>query len=136
MVESITWPCFSQNFAQKDGQVINSTFFTLLLLKLFFQKSHSPCRKKKIFEKQLNTTKKKKKQMAKLLTFDGQVINSTAYIYMYVCAWCYYLGQVCFLQNTVCQKHYKNIGFSTFFLKNKIARANLRCYNLGLVGHF
>ena len=50
----------------------------------FFQKSPSPCRKKKIFEKQLNTTKKNKKQMAKLLTFDGQVINSTAYIYIYI----------------------------------------------------
>ena len=32
---------------------------------------------------------------------------------------CYYLGQVCFLQNTVCQKHYKNRGFSTFFLEKK-----------------
>ena len=29
---------FSQNFAQKDGQVINSTFFTLFLLKPFFSK--------------------------------------------------------------------------------------------------
>ena len=67
-------------------------------------------------------------------------------VYIYICCgviiWakfgllrCYYLGQVCFLQNTVCQKHYKNRGFSTFSLK-KIARANLRCYYLGQVGHF
>ena len=65
------------------------------------------------------------------------------YIYMLWCyylsqVWllrCYYLGQVCFLQNTVCQKHYKNRGFSTYFLKT-IARAYLRCYYLGQVGHF
>ena len=70
MVESITWPFFCQNFAQKDGQVIDSTFFTLFLLKLvFFQKSHSPCRKKNIFEKQKKTQQKKYKKA------DGQVIN-------------------------------------------------------------
>ena len=28
MVESIAWPFFCQNFAQKDGQVIDSTFFS------------------------------------------------------------------------------------------------------------
>ena len=55
---------------------------------------------------------------------------------------CYYLGQVCFLQNTVCQKHYKNRGLSTFFLQKKCARkfevllsgpswSFLRCNQLG-----
>ena len=48
----------------------------------------------------------------------GPIFNFTAYIYIYiyilccgVIIWakfgllrCYYLGQVCFLQNTVCQK--------------------------------
>ena len=59
----------------------------------------------------------------------GPSFDSTAYIYIYIYAccgviiWakfgllrCYYLGQVWFLQNTVCQKHYK-IGVSAFFLK-------------------
>ena len=31
--------------------------------------------------------------MAKLLTYDGQVIDPTAYIYMYVCMW--YLQGLC-----------------------------------------
>ena len=61
--------------------------------------------------------------------------------------WCYYLGQVwpfevllsgpsllftkhCLSKNTITIR-----GFSTFFWK-KIARANLRCYYLGQVGHF
>ena len=29
MVGSITWPSFGQNFAQKDGQVIDPTIFTI-----------------------------------------------------------------------------------------------------------
>ena len=55
---------------------------------------------------------------------------------------CYYLGQVCFLQNTVCQKHYKIRGFSTFVLEKNCARkfevllsgpswSFLRCSQLG-----
>ena len=47
----------------------------------------------------------------------------------------YYLGQVRFLHNTFCQKHY-NIGVSAQFFCKKNARANLRCYYLGQVGHF
>ena len=71
--------------------------------------------------------------------------NTHIYIYM---LWCYYLGQVwpfevllsgpSLLLTKHClskRKHYKNRGFSTFFLK-AIARANLRCYYLGQVGHF
>ena len=79
--------------------------------------------------------------------------NSRGYIYIYICCgviiWakfgllrCYYLGQVCFLQNTVCQKHYKYRGFSTFFGKKNCARkfevllsgpswSFLRCSQLG-----
>ena len=56
-----------------------------------------------------------------------------AYVYMYICIYVccgviiwakfdllrsYYLGQVCFLQNTVCQKRYK-IGVSALFFENK-----------------
>ena len=77
------------SFFGKKSRVNNSTFFTLFLLKLvFFQKSHSPCRKKKIFEKTTKHNKKnRKKKMAKLLTLHGQDINSTAYIYIYVSVW-------------------------------------------------
>ena len=52
------------------------------MVNFFFQKSHSPCRKKRIFEKTKKTTKNNKKQMARLLTYDGQVIDPAAYIYM------------------------------------------------------
>ena len=50
---------------------------------------------------------------------------------------CYYLGQVCFLQNTGLSNNTIKIGVSAvFFFEKKIARANLRCYYLGQVGHF
>ena len=85
-VGSITWPdLLGQNFAPKSGQVIDPTFFHTFFVKTcFFQKSHSPCRKKRIFEKQKKTTKNNKKQTARLLTYAGQVIDPTAYIYIYV----------------------------------------------------
>ena len=41
-----------------------------------------------------------------------------------------------FYKTLFVKKHYKNRGFSTFFFEKKIARANLRCYYLGQVGHF
>ena len=83
----------------------------------------------------------------RLLTLRGPLINSQIlkrgaayeprsihiyiYIYIYACCGvticakfgllrCYYLGQVCFLQNTVCQKHYKNRGCGTFFFEEKL----------------
>ena len=67
------------------------------------------------------------------------------YIYTYMCCeviiWakfgqfeCYYLGQVCSLTNTVCQKRYK-IGVSTLFLTNKSCGKFLTDY-LAQVGHF
>ena len=60
------------------------------------------------------------------------------YIYIYICCgviiwskFCllrgYYLAQVCFF-NTVCQRHYKNRGFSTFVVTKK-----LRAQNSGVV---
>ena len=65
------------------AKLLTLLFHTFLLKLVFFQKSHSPCRKKKIFEKQQKTKKKNNnKEMAKLLTYDGQVIDPTAYIYM------------------------------------------------------
>ena len=75
----------------------------------------------------------------------SQCTHTHIYIYM---LWCYYLGQVWpfevllsgpslfFTKHCLSKKHYKNRGFSTFFLEKKIARANLRCYYLGQVGHF
>ena len=49
--------------------------FFVKALFFLFEKSHSPCRKKKIFEK--NKTKNEIK-VAKLLTYGGQVIDPTA----------------------------------------------------------
>ena len=84
MVESIIWPFFGQNFAQKDGQVINSTFFTFFFFKLvfFFKNLILPAERRIFLKKKKTQRKNKKKQMAKLLTFDGQIINPTAYIYI------------------------------------------------------
>ena len=74
-----------------------------------------------IIKNQPRKSKQSKKGRAGWWTF--QII----YIYIYICIccgviiWtkfgllrCYYLGQVCFLQNTVCQKRYKNRGFNIF----------------------
>ena len=47
----------------------------------------------------------------------------------------YYLGEGCFFKNSVCQKRYKNRGFSGLFLKNKNAR-NFNSSYLGQVGIF
>ena len=57
----------------------------VFLLKLvFFKNSHSPCRKEEDFWKTKNK-KKYNKKVAKLLTYDGQVIDPTAYIYICCC---------------------------------------------------
>ena len=66
----------------------------------------------------------------------GSALSGLYHPYVYMCCgviiWamfgllrCYYLGQACFLQNTVCQKHYKNRGFSTFFFVRKKLRAQI-----------
>ena len=79
MVGSITWPYFRPKFCtERWPGYWPYFFFTLFLLKLFFQKSHSPCRKKRIKKKKQKTqqkTIKNRKQMARLLTYDGQVID-------------------------------------------------------------
>ena len=74
-------------------------------------------------------------------------IEREGYIYIYM-LWCYYLGQVwpfevllsgpslLFRKHCLSKKHNKSRGFSTFFFEKKIARADLRCYYLGQVGHF
>ena len=58
MVGSITWPFFGQKFAPKDGQVIDPTFFTLFLLKLFFSKISFSLQKEEEFLKNKKTQQK------------------------------------------------------------------------------
>ena len=69
-------------------------------------------------------------------------LSSHQDIYIYS----YYLGQVWPFEgllsgpslffNTVCKKHYKNRGFSTFCFEKKSVHKNLKGYHLGQVGHF
>ena len=82
-VGSITWPHFLQTFWKIWPSYWPYSFHGFFVKTCFFQKSHSPCRKKTIFEKQKRKTKDNKK-VAKLLTYGGQVIDPTAYIYMYI----------------------------------------------------
>ena len=57
-VGSITWPHFSKN-VENVAKSLTLQFSRVFLLNLyFFQKSHSPCRKKNIFEKQKTKNKK------------------------------------------------------------------------------
>ena len=53
------------------AKLLTLKFSHVFLLKLVFfcQKSHSPCRKKNIFEKKQKTTKNNKIKVAKLLTY-------------------------------------------------------------------
>ena len=89
MVGSITWPSFWPKFCPERWPSYWPYLFSHFFVKLaFFQKFHSPCRKKKIFEKKINN----KKEMAKLLTYDGQVIDPTAYIYMTITIYIYIRG--------------------------------------------
>ena len=82
MVESITWPFFPKILPRKMAKLLTLLFHPFFTW--FFQKSHSPCRKKKIFEKKKQkTTKTLNKKMAKLSAQHGQVISPTAYIYIY-----------------------------------------------------
>ena len=82
MVESITWPFFGPKFCPERWPSYYPTFFHTFFLLVFFQKSHSPCRKKNIFEKQKNNKKNQKT--------DGQVIdfwwpsNQPYSIYIYI----------------------------------------------------
>ena len=61
------------------AKLLTLLFSPFFVKTCFFQKSHSPCIKKKIFEK---PKKDNKKEMAKLLTYDGQVI-ALQHIYIY-----------------------------------------------------
>ena len=73
MVGSITWPYFWPKICTERWPGYWPYFFHTFFVKtFFFQKYHSPCRKKRIFEKK-KTTKNNKKQMARLLTYDGHI---------------------------------------------------------------
>ena len=62
-VGSITWPHFLQKNWKNVAKLLTLQFSRVFLLKLVFvQKSHSPCRKKNIFEKQKNNKKQIKKR--------------------------------------------------------------------------
>ena len=74
------------------GRIFNAKncvfFFFSFFSFIFFEKSHSPCRKKKIFEKQKQKKKKKTNNMDGFSTqkraIFGRIFNSTAYIYIYL----------------------------------------------------
>ena len=81
-VGSITWPPFWPKFCPERWPSYWPYFFfhTCFVKTCFFSKIHSPGQKEENF---WNTEKKKnnKKEVAKLLTYGGQVIDPTAYIY-------------------------------------------------------
>ena len=69
---------------RKMAKLLTLHFFTLFLLKLvFFSKISFSLQKEEDFWKTKKEKKNNKKEMAKLLTYDGQVIDPTAYIYIY-----------------------------------------------------
>ena len=58
--------------------------FSHFFVKTFFFKNIILPAEGRGFLKNKKTTKNNKKQMARLLTYDGQVIDPTAYIYIYI----------------------------------------------------
>ena len=120
MVGSITWPSFWPKFCpERWPSYWPYFFFTLFLLKLVFLYLILPA-ERRIFLK--NNKKTIKKRWPKLLTYDGQVIDPTAYICCEVIIWakfgyfrCYYLGQVGVIIWAKLFLAYKNSGFKRFF---------------------
>ena len=62
------------------AKLLTLLFFTLFLLKLvfFFKNLILPAERRRFLKNKKKTTKKTKTKMAKLLTYDGQVIDPTA----------------------------------------------------------
>ena len=73
---------------RKMAKLLTLLFHTFLKLVLFSKISFSLQKEEDFWKTTKHNKTIKKKQMAKLLTFDGQVINPTAYIYIYV-LWSY-----------------------------------------------
>ena len=80
MVGSITWPYFGPKFCTEIWPGYWPYFFHTFLLKLFFSKISFSLQKEEDFWKTKKTTKNNKKQMTRLLTYAGQVIDPTAYM--------------------------------------------------------
>ena len=77
-VRPITWPHFWQTFWKNAAKLLTLQFSRVFLLELFFKHLILPAERRIFFKKQ-ETIKK----VAKLLTYGGQVIHPTAYIYIY-----------------------------------------------------
>ena len=81
-VGSITWPHFLQNFWKMWPSYWPYSFHMVFWYNLFFFKNHIlPAERRIFFWKK---TEKHLKKVAKLLTYGGQVIDPTAYIYIYI----------------------------------------------------
>ena len=81
MVGSITWPYFWPKICPERWPGYWPYFFHTFFL-TFFKNLIFPAERRGFLKKTKNTTKNNKKQMARLLTYDGQVIDPTAYIYI------------------------------------------------------
>ena len=80
MVGSITWPSFWPKFCpERWPSYWPYSFHNFFVLKLLFFPKIS-CS----LQKEEDVWKTKKTKMATLLTYDGQVIDPTAYIYIYI----------------------------------------------------
>ena len=86
MVGSITWPYFGPKFCYEIWPGYWPYFFHTFFVKTFFSKISFSMQKEEDFWK-TKKTKNNKKQMARLLTYAGQVIDPTAYIYIYIWLW-------------------------------------------------
>ena len=86
-IGSITWPHFCPHFfGGHVARLLTLQFSFNSFWKLcFFQQSHSPCRKKNIFEEQQKGNETKVARLLILQALNcGQVIDFTAYIYVYI----------------------------------------------------
>ena len=87
MVGSITWPYFGPKFCTEIWPGYWPYFFHTFLVKNIFFKNLILPAERRGFLKNKKTTKNNKKQMARLLTYAGQVIDPTAYMYMQPFSW-------------------------------------------------
>ena len=86
MVGSITWPSFWPTFCPERWPSYWPYCFHTFFVKtcFFFSKISFSLQKEEYFWKTKEKQKNNKKEMAKLLTYDGQVIDPTAHIYIHI----------------------------------------------------
>ena len=77
-VGSITWPHFLQKFWKNVAKLLTLQFSRVFFFTCFCSKISFSLQKESYF------WKNNKRKVAKLLTYGGQVIDPTAYIYMYI----------------------------------------------------